>query len=34
MLDLIFIGIIVVFFVLAVAYIAACDSLRKGAKEE
>jgi hypothetical protein len=34
MLDLIFVGIIVVFFVLAVGYIAACDSLRKGAKEE
>ena len=34
MLDLIFIGIIVAFFVLAVAYIAGCESLRQGAKEE
>lgn len=34
MVDLIYIGIIVGFFLLAIAYIAACDSLRKGAKNE
>jgi hypothetical protein len=33
MLDLIFIAIIIGFFVLAVVYIAACNALRKGAKE-
>lgn len=34
MLDLLFIAVIVGFFLLAVAYIAVCDSLRKGAKNE
>jgi hypothetical protein len=34
MLDLIFIVIIAGFFVIALAYIGACDRLRKGAKEE
>jgi hypothetical protein len=34
MLDLIFIVIIAGFFVIALAYIVACDRLRKGAKEE
>jgi hypothetical protein len=32
--DLIYIGIIIGFFLLALAYIAGCDSLSKGAKEE
>lgn len=34
MLDLLFLAIIVAFFLLALAYIAACDKLRKGAKSE
>lgn len=32
-LDLAFVGLIVGFFLLALAYVAGCDSLRKGAKE-
>lgn len=32
--DLIFIGIIIGFFLLALAYIAGCENLRKGAKSE
>ena len=31
--DIVFLGIIVGFFLLAIAYIAGCESLRKGAKE-
>jgi hypothetical protein len=34
MIDLIFITIIAAFFLLALAYIAGCDRLRKGAKSE
>ena len=34
MLDLIYVGIIVVFFVVALAYIAGCDRLKKGAYKE
>jgi len=34
MTDLIFLVTIVVFFFLALAYIEACDSLRKGANEQ
>lgn len=34
MADLIFIAMIVAFFLLAIAYIAGCDRLRKGAKSE
>jgi hypothetical protein len=34
MFDLLFIALIVGFFLLALAYVAGCDSLRKGAKEE
>jgi hypothetical protein len=34
MTDLIFLGTIVAFFLFALAYIKACDALRKGAKEE
>ena len=30
MLDLIFIGVIIAFFLIALVYIAACDRLRKG----
>ena len=33
MLDLIFIAVIVAFFLLALAYLAGCESLRKGAKQ-
>lgn len=33
MTDLIFIGAIIAFFLIAIAYVAACDSLRKGAKK-
>ncbi len=33
MTDLIFIGGIVGFFLIAIAYVAACGSLRKGAKK-
>jgi hypothetical protein len=32
--DLIYIGIIIAFFLSALAYIAGCDSLKKGAKEK
>jgi succinate-acetate transporter protein len=31
--DVIFLGIIVGFFLLAIAYVAGCESLRKGAKQ-
>ena len=34
MFDLLFIALIVGFFLLSLAYVAGCDSLRKGAKEE
>jgi len=34
MLDLLFIGIIIAFFAVAIAYSEACDRVRKGAKEE
>lgn len=34
MLDLIYLAIIVIFFVVALAYIAGCDMLRKGEKSE
>jgi hypothetical protein len=34
MLDLLYIGLMVVFFTIAVAYLIGCDRLRKGAKEE
>lgn len=30
MLDLIYIGLMVAFFILAVIYIAACDAMKKG----
>lgn len=32
--DLIFIIVIIGFFLLAIAYVAACESLRKGGKSE
>ncbi len=32
MLDLLFLAIIIAFFLLALAYIAGCDKLRKGEK--
>ncbi len=34
MLDLLFIGAIIGFFLLALAYLAGCENLRKGAKNE
>ncbi len=34
MADLIYIGIIIAFFLLALAYVAGCDSLKKGVNEE
>jgi len=34
MLDLVYVGTIVVFFIVAVAYIVGCERLKKGAKEE
>ncbi len=34
MLDMVFVGVIILFFLLAIAYLAGCDSLRKGAKSE
>lgn len=34
MVDLLYLAIIAAFFLLAVAYIAACDRLRKGEKSE
>ncbi len=33
MTDLIFIGGVVGFFLIAIGYVAACESLRKGAKK-
>ena len=33
MLDLIYLAVIVVFFLLALAYVNACDALRKGGDE-
>lgn len=33
MTDLIFIGVILGFFIIAIGYMAACESLRKGAKK-
>jgi hypothetical protein len=33
-LDLVFVGLTVGFFLIALAYLAGCESLRKGAKEE
>jgi hypothetical protein len=33
MTDLIFIGVIVGFFLIAIGYVASCESLRKGAKK-
>ncbi len=33
MTDLIFIGVILGFFLIAIGYMAACESLRKGAKK-
>jgi succinate-acetate transporter protein len=32
--DMVFIGIVVGFFLLAIAYMAGCESLRKGDKSE
>jgi hypothetical protein len=32
--DLAFVGIIAAFFLLAIAYIAGCESLRKGTKSK
>ncbi len=34
MYDLIFIGLIFGFFLIAIGYVAACNRLRKGAKSE
>jgi hypothetical protein len=34
MLDLVFLGVIVGFFFIALAYLAGCESLQKGASEE
>jgi hypothetical protein len=34
MVDLIYLGVIIVFFLLALAYVAACDALAKGGREE
>lgn len=34
MVDLIFIGVIVGFYIIAIVYIAGCGRLRKGAKSE
>ncbi len=31
--DILFVGIFLGFFLLAIAYLAVCESLRKGAKE-
>ncbi len=33
MVDLIYIGVIVAFFLLALAYVAGCDALRKGGEK-
>ena len=30
MLDLVYIGVIVAFFILALVYLAACDAMKKG----
>jgi len=34
MLDLIFLAVITVFFLLALAYVKGCENLQKGAKNE
>lgn len=34
MFDLIFVGVIIAFFLIAIAYVSACNKLRKGAKSE
>ena len=34
MLDLVFIGVIIGFFIIAIIYLAGCGMLRKGAKSE
>lgn len=34
MLDLLYLALIIGFFLLALAYIAACDALKKGAEEK
>ena len=34
MLDIIFIGAMVAFFSIALAYLSGCDSLRKGANDQ
>lgn len=34
MVDMAFLGVIIGFFLLAIAYLAGCDSLRKGEKSE
>ena len=34
MLDLVFVGLIITFFLLAIAYLAGCGSLKKGEKSE
>ena len=33
MLDLIYVGVIIAFFLLALVYVKACDALRKGDEE-
>lgn len=34
MLDMVFIGVIIGFFLLAIAYLAGCGSLKKGEKRQ
>lgn len=34
MLDVIFIGVVIAFFSLSLAYLAACNALRKGAEKQ
>jgi hypothetical protein len=34
MVDLIYLALIVGFFLIALAYVAACDALREGGKDE
>jgi hypothetical protein len=34
MLDVIYVAVIIGFFLLALAYLGACDALRKGDKEQ
>jgi hypothetical protein len=34
MLDLLFIGVMIGFFLLALAYVSGCEALKKGAKDE